>query len=759
MADRESGQDEGRSRHLGPVEERAPAVAPRPGYGGLAIWAPADDGPEFSLNLAEYWRLLLKHRILISVIFVSALALGAAATLLMTPIYSASTMLQIDREAARVVSDNVEPQESMIAGEEFFQTQYGLLRSRSLAIRVVDSLNLASSDRFMQRMGTKPIKEENGRASTVTGRREAVLKIVQDNLSVNPVRGSRLVNVTFDSPDPVLAAQVANAFGENFIQSNLDRRFESSSYARDFLERRIAQVKTKLEESERQLVAYATQQQIINLNEGGDAAAGAQSLDANSLAALNASLAQATAARIAAEQRWRGASSGSPMGMPEVLQNPTAQQLIQTRGTLTAEYQQKLRQYQPEFPEMLRLKAQIDETNRQIDAVVANVRSSLREQYVVAQNEENALRGRVNGLKGDVLDLRGRSVQYNILQRELDTSRTLYDGLLQRYKEISVAGGVTTNNISIVDRATPPSIPSKPNILINMALAAAFGLGLGVLSAFVAEALDESLTTPEDVEVKLAVPVLGAIPQLAKGVEPLDALADIRSSFSEAYYSLRTSLQFSTADGVPRTLVVTSARPAEGKTTTCLAIAQNLARVGAKVLLVDADLRNPSLHRLIAAENSRGLSSILSGAATVADAIQPSENPNLWIIPCGPLPPNPAELLGGSRVEAFLAEAQKKFDVVVIDAPPVLGLADAPVLASQAEGTIFVVESRSTRRGQARGALRRLTMANARVLGAVLTKLNVRTVGYGGYDYAYDYQYGAEKRPSKAAKAGASRTS
>lgn len=733
-----------------PSEERN-ALALSPGYGsGLAIWAPSEDGGEFSLNLAEYWRLLMKHRILIAVIFVTALALGAVATLLMTPIYTAQTMVQIDRETAKVVEGaDVEPRESMVAGEEFFQTQYGLLRSRSLAVRVIDALGLAKTDRFIERMGATPGED----VDTVAERRDQALKLVQANLSVNPVRGSRLVNVAFDSPDPALAAQVSNAFAENFIQANLDRRFESSSYARDFLERRLAQVKTKLEESERQLVAYAQAEGIINVTEAGPTGMPAQSLASNNLVALNASLAQAKAARVAAEERWRQSSGASAMSLPEVLQNPTIQQLSQQRAALTAQYQQKLQQFRPEFPEMRQLKAQIDELEAQINAVAGNIRNSIRAQYTIAANEERSLQAQVNGLKGDVLDLRDRSVRYNILQREVDTSRTLYDGLLQRYKEISVAGGVTSNNVSIVDRAVPPEEPSKPNVLINMVLAAALGLGLGILAAFAAEALDESLTTPEDVEGKLSVPVLGAIPELARGMEPMQALGDIRSSFSEAYYSLRTALQFSTPDGVPRSMVITSARPSEGKSTTALAVAQNLARIGAKVLLVDADLRNPSMHRLFGADNSRGLSNILSGAASLTECAQVGEDKNLWVVPCGPLPPNPADLLGGARVQAFLKEAHAAFDVIIIDAPPVLGLADAPLIASQVDGTVFVVESRGTRRGQARGAIRRLAMSNAHLLGVVLTKLNVKTVGYGGYDYAYDYQYGMDKRRAKPAKA------
>ena len=734
----------GLTPHRLPHDRSTPTVV-KAEPNAISLWAP-EAPAEPTFNMAEYWRLLMKHRMLIAIIFVAALGVGAVATLLMTPIYTASTTFQIDRESAKVVEDSLDTGEALVAGEEFFQTQYGLLRSRSLAERVVNDLGLARTDAFLKEMGSPSAD------APAASRRAAVLATVRENLGVEPIRGSRLVHVTFDSPSPALSAKVANAFADAFIKANLDRRFESSAYAREFLEERIAQTKAKLEQSERELVAYAAQQQIISLSEPGPQSAGTQSLAQSDLVALNASLAQATAARVAAEAKWRQAASRPLMGVPEVLASPTIQELSQTLAKLNAEYQQKLSRYQPEFPEMLQLKAQIDETTRQRNAAAADIRASIQSQYQAALNEENALRGRVNGLKGAVLDQRDRSVQYNILQRELDTTRTLYDGLLQRYKEIAVAGGVATNNISIVDRADVPVSPSKPNLLYNMALAAFLGLGLAVLAAFVAEALDESLLSPEDVEAKLGTPVLGAIPLLSRGTTPTTALADVRSAFSEAYYSLRTALQFSTADGAPDTLLVTSARQGEGKSTTAAAVAINLARVGARVLLVDADLRNPSLHRLLKTPNERGLSNVLSGSCSALEPVLATDLRNFSFMPCGPLPPNPAELLGGTRLGDFLQEARESFDIIVMDGPPVLGFADAPLLAAATNGTIFVVESKSTRRGPARHALRRLQVGRAKLIGAVLTKFNARAMAYGSYEYSYDYHYGLDQKPKQAAR-------
>lgn len=750
LGDNPSGGE--RNQHL---QGRSNVADNAPAAGDLQSW---DEKPV--VDLAFYWRLALKYRFLILGCFLATLVVGATLTLLMTPIYTAQATLQIDREAARVFdAADVTPTENMAQGLEFFETQYGLLRSRSLAERVMETLGLASSNQALEALGVEPPAAGGTAASQAARRRSAVLHTLQANLSVAPVRGSRLVAVGYNNPNPVVAARIANGFAENFIQSNLDRKFESSSYAREFLEERIAQTKERLESAERQLVAYATNQQIINVapaNEEGGTSSGTESLTSSNLVALNSALAETRTERVAAEERWRSAQSSDLMTLPEVLQNTSIQRLTEQRALLNAEYQQKLSLYQPDYPEMVRLRARIEESEAQIQTIATNIRSSIQSQYEISANQERSLQAQVNRLTGDVLDLRDRSIQYNILQRELDTTRTLYEGLLQRYKEVGVTGGVTANNISIVDLATPPQSPSKPDLLLNMALAALLGLGLGILAALVLEALDETVATPDDVEKKLGVPVLGVVPLLDRGVTPADALGDIRSGFSEAYYSLRTALQFSTPDGAPSSLLVTSARPAEGKSTTAYAVALNLARVGKRVLLVDGDLRNPSMHRVIGVENERGMSNLLSGSTDLAAVVQRTRDENLFFIPCGPLPPNPAELWGGDRLRQFLAESHNNFDHVVLDGPPVLGFADAPMLAAAVQGVLFVLESRGTRRGQARGALRRLQVGRAHLLGAVLTKFNAKSTSYGGYDYAYDYHYGAEptEEPGKAGKKG-----
>lgn len=744
--------DDPREMHRSPRADVTAAIG-----SSTLMSAAAQGGEKTSIDLTRYLRVALKHRWIILGAFVAALVIGLAFTLLSTRIYAASATLQIDRQATQVLEDaETTPAESMIAGEEFFQTQYGLLRSRTLAERVVDELGLANSDAFLEQMEVSATAAEAGTAAErANERRELVLRTVRENFGVSPVRGSRLVQISFQSPDPTLSARVVNAFAEAYIQSNLQRRFESTAYVRDFLEERIAQTKSRLEDAERQLVAYAGQQQIINLTDNTAPDAQQESLVSRSLGALNASLAQAQAARVAAEARWRQANSSALLSLPEVLQNPAIQRLSEERARVSAEYQQKLSIYKPDYPEMQQLSARLAELDQEIAQIAGSVRASIRAQYEVAANEERALQAQVNGLKSDVLDLRDRSIQYNILQREVDTSRTLYDGLLQRYKEVGVAGGVTANNISIVDPARPPDRPSSPNLLLNIAIAGLFGLGLGIVAALLLEALDETLEKPEDVEEKLGLPVLGVVPLLDRGTAPDEALADARSSFSEAYYSIRTALQFSTPDGAPSSLLVTSSRPAEGKSTTAYAIALNLARIGRRVLLADGDLRNPSMHRVIGVENDVGMSNLLSGNGELPALVKPTSQQGLDFLACGPLPPNPAELWGGDRLRSVLESATHAYDHIVIDGPPVLGFADAPLLASAVQGTVLVVESKQTRRAQARGALRRLTIGSTHLLGAILTKFNVKATSYGGYDYSYDYHYGpGDASKGKSRKAG-----
>lgn len=722
-----------------------------------------DDEPGAGFNLAAYWHIIVKHRFVIGGAVLAALIVGVILTLLTTPIYRATATIQIDREATKVV--DIEGTEPTRGGDmDFYQTQYALLKSRSLAERVVQRENLGDDPVFMAQekgsplaglarlFGRRPATE--ALTGTPAQRQRQATARVMAGLSVEPVRASRLVNISYDSSDREVAQRIVNAVAENFIGANLDRRFEGAGYARNFLEEKLATVKAQLEKSERDLVDYAQSQGIVNVAAaasptGGAAETASTSLTAADLVAMNSALTAAKSTRIAAEQRWNAARAAG-MAVPQILGSPTVQALRSQQANLQAQYQQNLQTYKPDFPQMLQLKAQIDVIDSQIAAEAATVRRSIESEYQIALRQEQQLAAQVASLKGGVMDLRGRSIQYNILQREVDTNRSLYEGLLQRYKDIGVAGGIGANNISIVDRAQTPRSPYKPNLFNNLAVSLAAGLLLGLALAFGLESLDETIKVPEDIEGKLGMPLMGAIPMLDKGVSIDEAMADQRSALSEAYYSVRTALQFSTNAGVPRSLLVTSARPSEGKSTTATALARNFAKLGMNVLLVDGDLRNPSLHRVLRADSTTGISNFLTGSASLRELVQATDQPNLAFIPCGPLPPNPAELLAGAKIRAMIVEAEADFDLLIIDGPPVMGLADAPLLASAVAGTVLIIEAGQTRRGLAKAALRRLALGNARILGGILSKFNVRSAGYGygygyGYAYAYSYDYGHKR--------------
>lgn len=719
---------------------------------------PAEQPFELRANVLEYLRIILKHKLLIAVCIALGLVVGFAVTALTTPIYTATTTVQIDREAPKVVNiGGVDATDQFEQSQEFFETQYGLIKSRSLAERVAQSLGLAASDSFVREMGRNRLTlGPSGGGANPSVKQRSVVGVLQRHLGVVPVKDSRLVKITFDSPSPALSAQIANAFADNYIASNLERKFDASSYARQFLEQRIAQLKSKLEDSERQLVAYATQQRIITLAEGGDKdqPEQQQSLDTTNLAAFDTALTAAKANRIEAEARWRSAQTNG-LSVPEILADPAITSMRQSRANLMAQYQNMLKTYKPDYPDMVQLKSQIDQVDREIQGAADTIRNSVKTQYLTAVQQENALEGKVNQAKSSVLDLRNREIQYNILQREVDTNRTLYEGLLQRYKEIGVAGGLTDNNLSIIDRALPPGRPSQPQPVRNFAIAGLSGLGLGLALAVLLEALDQFVRKPSDIEIKLGLPVLGTVPLLDKGLQASEALADVRSAFSESYHSIRSTLLFTTNTGAPRTLTVTSARPEEGKSTSSLALAQGFGRLGSRVCLLDLDLRNPSLHKIVGADNRVGMSNLLTSTTEMVDVIQPTTWRNVFIIPSGPLPPSPAELLAGPRLKALTEELLEQFDMLILDAPPVMGLADAPLIASIVSGTLLVVEANRTTKTQAQSAVRRLRMANARMLGAILTKFDVRksanVYGYGyGYSYEYDYDYGSKKPNSKS---------
>lgn len=703
---------------------------------------------EQSIDLRAIWSAVYRNRMLIAAILAIALAAGIASILLTTPTYRGVTTVQVEQHSAKVLgTEDVEPDPSPQEAERFLQTQVDIVRSRALASRVASDLNLIDNEAFLSSVGAEPMDSDE----PASARREQVLTLLAENLSVTLPRNSRVVPIAFDGRDPNWAARTANSFAENFIEMNLERRFETSSYSREFLQRQLASTKTKLEASERALIDYARAAGLIDASAGastvGDAA-GPRSLTTASLVQLNDAYSQARSLRVQRQQRWEQAQATPLMSLPEVLANPAIQELTQKRAEVEALYQQELQRRKQGHPTVVQARANLAELNRQIATLAQNLRNSIRDQYLVALKQERALAGNVSQLKGATLAEQDRGVRYNIIKREVDTNRELYDGLLQRFKEVGAQAGITSNNISIVDRAEPPPEPISPRPATNMALAGLSGLALAFLLVFLRERFDDVVRSPEDVDRKLHLPFLGAVPMITGPSDAVAAaLAAPRSTVSEGYEAVRSSIELSSASGVPASLFLTSSRPGEGKSTTAYALARDMAAIGRRVLLIDGDLRNPSLHRHVRLGNKIGLSTLLARKNSVKDVIQRTSQAGLDFLGSGPLPPNPAQLLASNDLPELLDELCQAYDLVIIDGPPVLGLADAPRLATLVGGVVFVIQANGAHRGHAKAALKRLASVNARIIGAVLTKYDSRRTGYA--DYGYEYSYGESRSTPK----------
>lgn len=729
---------EGAARARGAIIERRAdsnsPIAPSREADGYYYGEPlADTG----FDLRNSLRILNKHKWLIGSVAAAFLTLGLLYVLLATKFYTATLRLQIDRGAAKIVeSGNVMPLEGVF-DIEFYQTQYQLLQSRSLAERVAKLSHYSPDLEPSRKSAASGADHPSGRVQREQAARlNAAVGAIVGGRVVKPVMGSRLVDVSFTDTDPARAQRVANAFGEAFIAVNLEKRFQANAYAKSFLEDQLQHLKLRLEEAEKAQLNFAEKEQIV-------ATTDKTSIAESNLAAANAALGGIVAERIKNEQLWRQAQNATGFDLPQILSNKGVEDLRVRRNELATEYQEKSETFRPDYPDMVKLRNKIKEIERQLGVELKTIKNSLRSAFEASLNQENVMKQRVESLRQETLDLQKRSIQYNLLKREVDTTRTLYENLLQRYKEVDVAGGAGTNNVFIVDAAELPGGPSSPNRSRSLMLALALGLACGVGAAFAREHFDDRIYSPFDAERATGLPLLGVVPLVKDRKELAAQMADQRSVLSEAYRSACTSLQFSTEAGLPKSLLITSAGPAEGKSSTCFAVARQFAAIGLKVLLIDADLRRPSLHKQLGLDNARGLSSFLTRNCEMRDAIRRQEgaNENIYVLTAGPIPPNPVELLNGPRFASLLTVCGEAFDLIVIDGPPVGGMADALVLANSVNATLFVIAGAEGRKGGVRNALKRLLQARLRPIGIILNKFDARVASYGSYGYGDDYDY------------------
>jgi polysaccharide biosynthesis transport protein len=749
-------------------EDKLPSI----GNGDHALELPGYPKPLFDQQtsqddlrskLLNYVGLALKHKYLITVILGIFLLGGVIVTLRTPKIYSASTTIKIDRSVPQVFkSQSTQAESYNDDSAQFYETQYELIRSRALAERVATALDVGQSD-FLGNPQPSLLRRLFGRESStavpntdaiaVKRRQDGAVGKIMGGLSVQPVGQSSIVRIAYSGFDPIWAQRISIAVAEQFEKMTLDMRFSASAHAREFLQERLDELKLKLEDSEKQLIQFAQKEGILDTDSK-------QPQVLAELQTVQNAFSNAVTARLQLEETWRQAQADDGNSLPQVMSDGIVQGARTRIAQLRANYQDKLTVMKPAFPEMVAIQSQINAMERDIRTQIGLIKAAINDQYQAAVANEKALGDKLAELKADALDLRSRSVTYTILMREVDTNRSLYDGLLQQFRALGVASDAQSNNISILDRAQKPGEPDSPSLMNNLMLALLAGAAAAAGAVWLIEVLDDTFKTAEDLEERLGLPALGVIPLYRDPEKKRSAITEILedpgSPLAESYRSLRTAIQFSTSDGAPRSLLITSARPGEGKSTTAASLAVNFSQLGMSVLLIDADLRNPAMHRVMNLDNSVGLSNYLSGAQSNAPSftdpasgiVKPTSTPQLSVVTSGPLPPNPAELLAGPKLGVLLTEAAESFDVVVIDAPPVMGLADVPILSTVVDGTVLVVEGAKTRRTVVRDALKRLYFARARVVGGVLNKYNAkhatRSYSYGyGYAYGYGPGYGA----------------
>jgi capsular exopolysaccharide synthesis family protein len=665
------------------------------------------------IHLRDRLSVFYRYRYVAALAFLVVLGAAGLRAYSQTPLYRSGVRLLIDLEDERSLAlegvSTTNNSAYLQDPEPYFQTQYRILTGRDLARRVVTKIKGAE-------------------AAT-----DAAIGDFASRISVEPVRASRLVDVVFVSPDPGLAATSANTLAEEYVQQNLELRRQNMERSLEWLAQELARQKTIVEASERAMAQYREDQDALSLEDR-------QNIVIARLNQLNEAATRARTTRAQKESLYTRLESlgrnATPDSIPEILQNPYIQSLKAQLAELERRKALNSERYGDKHPEMLTVNASIQDATRQLNLEIAKAVDAIRHDYESAVLEEETLATALEEQKAIATDLDRKSVTYTVLQRDAQSNRELYQTLLRREKELQVLANSRGNNVRLVERAAVPQTPFSPNLRRAVMLGAivAFLVAVGLVLGL--DYLDDTIKTPEDI-TRLGLPFLALIPAVRSGRERPTLSG--HNDFSEAIRSLRTSIALSTRQG-GSIVLVTSAQPLEGKTTTACNLATALAYGGAKVLLIDADMRRPGVHKGFGLENRCGLAELLSGQAALTQAVQRLAEPDLWIMPAGSTPPNPSELLASGRMEALLGQVQNgPFDWVIVDTPPVLAVTDASILTQWVSGVAFVVGSEMTRRRLAERAIETLAAGRPRILGAVLNRVDVSR---NRYYYARHYGYG-----------------
>jgi len=687
-------------------------------------------------TIHDYIRLLLKRRWAFLSVFFIIFATVALYSFIVTPIYKSSVQILMERHAPKLLDQRETTPGYNYSGEEFYQTQYKLLESPALAKKVVDKLRLQTHPHYASIFSKLPANTDEAMKQKAE---EALIKAVQKKVEVTPVRQSSLVNVSFSDQDPKFATLLANTLGQCYIEYSLDQRFAASQEESYWLKQKMGEARKKLEDSEAKLNQYKREHNIV-------ASEDKESITGQKLEQLNRDLIAAQTHRMEAETRFNEVSQGKPI--PQVLNNPLIQTLKGQEAKLIAEQSELGKKYGEAHPRMIRLTNELAATRGKIGAETGQVVQSIKNEYHMAQAQEENLRKALETQKQDTQDFSDRAIQYKVLLRDVETNRALYENILKNLKTTTTTENIPATNIRIVYPATIPTAPVSPQKARNLILGAVLGIFFGAALVLGLESLDTTLKTPDEVEEWLEIPNLAMISHIEVPVQagnadggPPELVVHSGSQplVSEAYLGLRTSILFSTPGQAPKTLLVTSTFPLEGKTLTAANLATAMAKAEPQVLLVDADLRRPTLHQLFQVEKEPGLTNFLVGDT---DELPLTETPvpGLFLVTCGHIPPNPSELLHSERMREFLARAQERFGRVVIDSPPLLSVTDAAILATLVEGTLLVVKAEAVPRKAAMEAKNDLLEVQAPILGAILNDVHLQRIGYYYYNYYYRYQ-------------------